>query len=182
MANHVSLEKQHKILQSLHCIPKKMVGLHNHPTYEHDNLSEFVLYDICSKECFDIVKAAYFINNPDFACLKGVAGICQQESGFCQGISNVWQQPEKYADYMAHSQFNNQVRSIEREHVDESSLQEVVIELANELGIQEPECFLWHMKYGNNGVLLIEHTDHDMDMIKKLLPESVYLLGFCPVH
>lgn len=182
MKNIEFLDKENKLLHCLQCIPKKMVGLHNNPEHEHDNLSEFVLYDLCNESCFDITKAAYFVNNPDFHCLKGIAGICRHEPGFCKGIKDIWQEPKRYADYMNVSPFNKKVRSIQRAYVDSDVLTQNMGEIARELGLERPECVQWHMKYGNNGMLLFEHGSACDELIKEYLPDTVYLLGFCPIH
>ena len=43
-------------------------------------MSEFVLHDICNPNCFNLQKAAFLVDNPDFDCLKGVAGFSADEA------------------------------------------------------------------------------------------------------
>lgn len=179
-----SLERKNKLLQCLHCLPKKIILLHD---TEHENVAEFVLHDLCTQNCFDFGKAAYLVNNPDFDCLKGVAGICQHEEGFCMGIHDIWQQPEDFVKYMNKSSFNQKVRSIHQQSLRQNGQdQETIKNLAQTLGIKKPEYVSWHMKHGNDGVLLYEHNktcdDVHTHLVKEHLPETVYFLGFCPIH
>lgn len=177
-----SLEKQNKVLHCLQCLPRKIVSLHNDHDHDHGNLSEFVLYDLCHESCFDIAKAAYLVNNPDFHCLKGITGICKHEPGYCCEIKDIWQEPRKYIEYMSRSPFNQKVRSIEREHIHNGQENAVVGEIAQQLGLERPECIKWDMKHGNNGYLIFEPNTHTYELIKQYLPETVHLLGFCPIY
>ena len=71
-----------QIVDNLRRLPRKMLQLHG-----RDNVTDFVLHELCSKNYFNIPKAAYFIDNPAFNCLKGIVGISTQE---LQKFENIW--------------------------------------------------------------------------------------------
>ena len=45
----------------------------------NENMSEFVLHEICNQSVLT-TKAAFLVDNPDFDCLKGVAGYSTDEA------------------------------------------------------------------------------------------------------
>ena len=61
--------RHYTILNTLSKLPRKMLSLKG-----QENVTEFVLHELCHKNCFNLDKAAYFVDNPDFDCLKGMAG------------------------------------------------------------------------------------------------------------
>ena len=90
------LEKQNTMLRYVSQIPKKMLLLHG-----KDNVTEFVLHDLCHEHCFDIHRAAYFIDNPDFNFLRGIAGFSRDEAyAKCDAI---WHEPEAFSQHMLNS-------------------------------------------------------------------------------
>ncbi len=95
-------DKEKKLLDFLSSFPKMI--LQNH---EVENLAEFVLHDLCSDKCFDITRAAYFVNNTDFNCFKGVAGY--EHSTIYKG-ENLWLEHKNFTSHMRDSNFNKSVR------------------------------------------------------------------------
>lgn len=151
--------------------------VHNHHL---ENLSEFVLHDVCSEDLFRVVKAAYLVNNPDFACMKGVAGYSKQEN-FAKGHG--WQHQKDFTSHMKQSLFNQKVRDINEmgmkskiDLLDKKAL----YTLSDKLEIERPEFHLWNMKYDNQGLLIFEKQDQD-DAIFQHLPHFTSMLSFCPV-
>ena len=59
----------HDLLQKLSHLPKKIVALEG---LEHT--PSFVLHELCNESAFNLSKAAFFIDNPDFNHFKGIAG------------------------------------------------------------------------------------------------------------
>lgn len=173
----------HDILDFVNKLPKKMVMLHNRGTDE--NVCSFVLHDLCHDSCFKVDKAAYFVDNPDFNCFKGLAGICKHELPFDKGCQSdvIWHEPEKYQACLAKSPFHQQVCAIMRQSITNKADQTKILEdIARELHINNP-CYLhWDMKHHNHGFLMFENNEEMAEVIKKHLPECVYLLSFCPVH
>ena len=178
------LHKHNELLMFLNLLPKKIVLLHAHDDHVGD-IPGFVLHDFCHELCFNVGKVAFFVDNPDFNCFKGVAGVCKHEEGFCKG-ADIWDRPEEYKAYLHASPFNNKVRSIEQQSLKNNgngtSEQSVMDAIAKELEIEKPTYFSWSMKHGNNGFLLVENNDDAAEFIDEHLPQGVYLLSFCPIH
>lgn len=173
MNKGVNVEKN--LLFVLGKLPRHMTGNHS-----LDNLTEFVLHGICN-ECFSIPKAAYFINNPDFNCLKGIVGYHQKEA-YC-AKQNAWNEQKDFTSCMRKSTFNNQVREyLDTSFVQGSEQERVrVQELSTELGFENPLYHTWHVKHGNHGVLLFESPEENRQHADDHLYDFLHLLGFCPV-
>ncbi|MFC1842276.1 hypothetical protein ACFLYU_01325 [Candidatus Dependentiae bacterium] len=173
--------RQKRLLHELSMIPKKILSLHG-----RENVTEFVLHDLSHKSCFNLNKAAYFVNNPDFNCLKGVAGISTQE--IPQGLwQNIWDQNEMFSTYMRNSPFNRKVRNFSQCSL-ECSLEgenaphnEVIESVSRKLGIENPDYFSLDMKHGNHGLFVFEKNDLQDKGLKEHLLNGVSLLGFCPI-
>ncbi len=162
------------VLSYLAHVPSKLLAY-----YDHDALAELVLCDLSGGHCFNFAKAAYLVNNPDFNCLKGVAGIAVYPE-VAQG--NVWEHPDAASDRMRHCQFNKKVRTVFKASLPqeyeqrESSLQN----LSRELGFVRPSSCTWPLKHGNTGVLLFERPESDD--IDQHLATGLSLLGFCHIR
>lgn len=167
------LKKNQRILYLLNQLPKKMLALHG-----AENVTDFVLHDLCNKDCFNLSKAAYFVDNPDFDCLKGVAGYCAQET--YPKSSSLWESPEDFNNYMSTAPFHQKVRSISQPSRKKmgGSDQDLVIQLADQLNLQSPQYCSWNMKHDNHGLFVYEGaTDTN-----ELLNNGVCLLSFCPIY
>lgn len=163
------------VLDRLCCLPQKMLALKN-----NDNVSEFVMYELCS-HCFGINRAAYFVDNPDFNCLKGVAGYSREEPFEIK--EDIWANPKSFSDYMQKAEFNQQVRKFQHPSVKkhERSDDEIVEEIAKTLGLGQHGYYAWDMKHDNHGIFVYEKSDEvlcDEDYLKS----GLSLLGFCPVY
>ena len=169
-------ERKSRILQNLSSIPKRMLSLHG-----RENVTEFVLHDLSHESCFNLGKSAFLVNNPDFNCLKGVAGISSPE--IPQGLwTNIWDQSEMFSTYMRNSPFNRKVRrfaqcSLERKEIPN---EEIIKSVARNLDIDKPSYFSLDMRHGNHGLFIFQKNINDDD-IEEHLPEGVSLLGFCPI-
>ena len=75
---HDGANNKNRILIHLSTLPQKILSLHGRA-----DLAEFVLRDLCHERCFNLKKAAFFIDNPDFNHLKGIAGFCHEENPNC---------------------------------------------------------------------------------------------------
>jgi len=161
-------------LKQLSHIPHKI--LHHQ---EQDNLQQTVLHDLC--DSFGIRKAGYFIDNPDFNCMKGVGGYCRED--FKAHKTNVWQDPLAFQQYLKDAQFNQTLTRFMhdsfskegKEGFDESELRV----LGEQLGLCNPACMHWKMRHGNHGILLYEDDDDREDEQKELFKNFAALLSLC---
>ena|SRR3990167_5471537 len=168
------LHRHKKLLGCLSGLPKQMMAVES-----LDNITEFVLHGLCNKDCFNLERAAYFVDNPDFDCFKGVAGFVRSEHD--RDWDNIWSDPEAFVAAMQKSNFNQKVRAFLSRSVISSNknLDAFVAEIAEELGFVKPTCSSWDMRYFNKGVLVYEKSDcKDFD---EHFLNSLYLLSFCPI-
>ncbi|MCX5922045.1 MAG: hypothetical protein NTX86_01825 [Candidatus Dependentiae bacterium] len=169
------LSRHYELLNHLSLLPKKMVSLHG-----HENMTEFVLHELCDEHCFNLQKAAYFIDNPDFDCLKGIVGFSRDES---MKSCDIWQSPDDFSGHMKQSPFNQKVRGLLRASIkkNHSNEKDVAAILADYLGLQQPNFCVWNMKHDNTGILLFEKTKQEDPIHEDHLQNGLSLLSFCPV-
>ncbi len=167
--------KKHEILERLSGLPQKLLRLHG-----NENVSEFVLHELCNADCFNIPKAAYVVDNPDFDCIKGVAGFCVAEACPAQQI---WEHPEEFSQQMKKSPFNNKVREFMKPSMRRSSKSDDYASktIADFVGIAQPGYCAWDMKHDNHGILVYE-TQLSCPVAQDVLRNGACFLGFCPVN
>jgi len=165
------------LLEHLSSLPRKIIAIH-----ELDNLSEFILHDICSESCFNLDKAAYFVDNPDFDTCKGIAGFCSHEA--YGDYNRLWDDPPSFSAFTRESPFNQRVRSLILESVVRNKLmhEDMVKRIASELGFAHPAWCSWHLKHFNDGLIVYEKADSDDALFDQHFLNSLYLLGFCAIH
>ena len=170
------LQRQNKALKHLSALPRKMLLLHG-----MDNVTEFVLHDLCDAQCFNLTKAAYFVDNPDFNCTKGVAGFSREES--FAGADALWQDPKTFSAHMALSPFNQRVRSLNRCSIQKGaeSREDLATMLAKDLGFANHGYCSWNMRYDNHGFMLYEKADIAEPIADEQLLDGMCLLSFCPI-
>jgi hypothetical protein len=175
MVNH----NHSHVTDHLRKLPRKMLGIHG-----IDNVTEFVLHELCGKSCFNMKKAAYFIDNPDFNCLKGVVGVSYDE---IHAIGDIWSKPKEFSHHMNQSLFNQQVRSFSsfsnKKRTD--SYDHIIENLAHDLGFDKYTLYSWEMKHNNHGFLLGENDDEETEhgpINEDIVLDGLSLLSFCPVH
>lgn len=148
--------------------------------HQRDNLSEFVLHDLCSAEGFKIRKAAYLINNPDFSCLKGVAGYYQPE--IFDGVS--WLRPKDFSSHMQKAPFNQRVRSFVNGSLPSISSQALSMQQLHDiidfLEIEDAGYHSWQSKHNNQGLFIFERPQ-DMEELNDHLHNFLHMLSFCPI-
>ncbi len=167
--------KKHAILNHLSTLPQKLLSVHG-----TENVTEFVLHDLCNAHCFDLKKAAYLVDNPDFDCLKGVAGF-SAEDAYPQ--DTIWETPELFIAHMKKAAFNNKVRSIlkpsmTRAHKSDAETSAMIGEF---LGLEKPIYCSWKMKHDNHGILVYE-TPTSCPVSQDIVLNGACLLGFCPIY
>ncbi|BDC34488.1 hypothetical protein Noda2021_04460 [Candidatus Dependentiae bacterium Noda2021] len=167
----------HDPLKQISYLPKKILSLQ-----EADNLTEFVMHDLCHDHCFKITKAAYLVDNPDFNCLKGITGFSREES--YPESQKIWEQPELFTEHMRTSPFNQHVRSLMLCSASKKSAisdQDMVHSLAENLGMKNHSYCTWNAKYDNHGLFLYEVAS-DCVIDKDHLLHGLCLLSFCPIY
>lgn len=174
--------KQHRalevaVLQHLSNLRKMMV--HHH---ELENLSEFVLHDLCAGPCFHVDKAAYFVNNPDFKMLRGITGYSRQEPH--AQLQDAWSNQKQFISSMKDSSFNQKVRNNFYESFDRGADSEkyIVQKIADELEIANPAYHIWSLKHSNHGLLVYEPALHEEHVMHDHHLDALYYLSFCPVY
>ena len=176
MKRDVILDHRYKILDRLSGLPKRILSLHG-----KSNVTEFVMHELCAQDCFDLERAAYFVDNPDFDCLKGVAGFVKNEA--FGDSCNIWDKPDEFTQHMKDASFNQKVRSFSKESLrrkgetDESIVQEI----AQTLGFDNPGFFSWDMKHDNHGLFIYQKQSAQQDKQLECLFEGLCYFGFCPV-
>ncbi len=168
---------QAALLQHLGNLRKMIV--HNH---ELENLSEFVLHDLCTGPCLHVDKAAYFINNPDFKMLHGITGYDKQESH--AQLHDVWNNQKQFIAAMKDSNFNQKVRAHRYENFDKDKKSEkyMVEKLADQLEIANPAYHVWNLKHDNHGLLIYDGAAQESSHVHNNHLDSLYYLSFCPVY
>ena len=164
-----------RMLKSFTHLPQQMLMLH-----EVDNVTEYVLHSLCDEDCLDLSKAAYFIDNPDFDCLKGIAGFNKEDD--IHTCNTVLSNHQEFNDYVGTCEFNKQERNITvpSAHRRKDSEEKIVLYLAGLLGIANPAYYHWNVKHGNHGLLIFEQDEQEEQSPQEFLT-GLTLLGFCPV-
>lgn len=174
--NFESKEHRRKVLlHTVSKLPKEIIQMHG-----TENMVEFVLHHLILPECFNLKKAAYFIDNPDFNHCKGLTGITQEQ----RYNENHWGKKEHFTTHMKNSDFNLLVRSLEKESFLKKGFSEddIIKDLALALKFENPYCKTWKTKYDNNAIFLYETSlTEDQDVLDEHLEDSLYFLNFCPV-
>jgi hypothetical protein len=176
MKRKVLNERDVHMFRHLSELPRKIVKLHG-----LNNITEFVLHDLCHPDCFNLKKAAYFVDNPDFDCLKGVAGFHHEE---VYPGEDIWFNPQSFSDHMETATFNKKVRQFhqksEKKHNSELS-EGVISHIASDMDFENPSYFTWDLKHDNAGLLVYQRTtDHDAYDEKDII-NGLSLLSFCPI-
>lgn len=176
MEHHELLQKQNKMLKCLSALPRRMVQLQG-----VENLTEFVFHDLCNKDCFNFDRAAFFVDNPDFDCTKGVAGF-NREQAF-QAKDTIWCDVPSFTDHMRSSPFNKQVRSLMLCSLrkNERNEQDLAKDLAHDLGFTNYAYCTWDMRHHNHGFLVYERADECDVATQELILDGLSVLSFCPV-
>ncbi len=174
----MELKKNNKDLVLLHRLGGVSLNIVNN--HHLENLSEFVLHDICSEDLFRVIKAAYLVNNPDFACMKGVAGYHKDEN-FQKGHN--WDNQKDFTAHMRQSLFNQKVRQINDVNMAstlDKADKKILYNLSDHLEIERPKFHIWNMKYDNQGILIFE-KEHQDDTTFEHLPHFTSMFSFCPI-
>lgn len=169
--------REQEVLYALSHLPRKIVMLHSH---EASVLAPFVLHELCDGHCLNFKKAAFFVDNPDFNCFKGVAGFDHDEHDFEASLDS----PHDFTEHLSNCSFNNYVRSLSHVSYKNSHMhdEDVLKFLARNLDInfKNASCLIWDLKYDNHGVLIYQR-DEDDDTMHDHINNGVHFFSFCPI-
>lgn len=165
-----------QLLKCFTHLPQQILSLHG-----HDGITEFVLHSLCDKSCLNLSKAAYFVDNPDFDCLKGVAGFNNDDDAYTCSVA--LRDKETFKEHANLCAFNKKVRDISACSGRRSGCnpERTVESLACELGFGQPFFYTWPMKHDNFGLLIFERAVDNQGESEEF-EHGISLLGFCPVH
>jgi hypothetical protein len=160
----------------------KIMGLPHRILQNHEvpGLEQMVLHELSHDNCFGLDKATYLVDNPDFDCIKGVAGFCKQECGMHK--QDLWQESHAFNNDMKSAEFHNNMMSFLRhglkrnEHVHDA---DDIRELGTKLGLQNPSFLAWPMRHGNHGILIFQADETKLASKKELLANVMALLSLC---
>jgi hypothetical protein len=176
MKHNTQVNRDHSVLKQLSSIPRKIIMMDN-----HDALTGAVLHQLCHEGCFDLPKAAYFVDNPDFDMIRGVAGISRDQV-YVADVEHPWRSPDTFFKTLDESVFHKQVKSFcslsgrRNNHFDSEVLQQIT----TQLHFDHPEYLTWPMKHDNHGILVFECSDHVANDKEHML-NGLSLLGLCPI-
>lgn len=146
-----------------------------------DGLQQLVLYELAHDDSFGLSKASYLIDNPEFNCLKGVAGYDKAECKL--SAENPWENPRQIIDTMRDGKFHQHVSSFIHpslsSHQDREPDADAIAQLSGKLGMQNPSFVTWRMRHGNHGILLFEEGSMPHERRRDLLHHFVALLSLC---
>jgi hypothetical protein len=162
------------LFERLGTLPRKILSVHDHQV-----VTNLALHDLCGSACFNLKRAAYLVDNPDFDCCRGVAGYSDDEPAV--DIERAWGDPDNFEQQMKRSPFNQKVRDLSYASVTKNNVDYVVKELGRQLGITHPSYRTWRIRNGNFGVLLFEQKDQGDTACADRLEDGLSILGFCPL-
>ncbi|OGB83970.1 hypothetical protein A3F66_00430 [candidate division TM6 bacterium RIFCSPHIGHO2_12_FULL_32_22] len=170
------LLRYRKLVSRLGNLPMRMVSLYDLGSV--GSIPEFVLHDLCHEDCFNLKKAAFLVDNPDFDLLKGIAGFSREE----RFKENHWDNPDNFNNHMANSDFNKKVKSFCEQSYKKKNKNNLE-NVARELNLQNPEFKTWPLKHYNHGFLLYEKAaEMEDEIFDHNFVSSLHILSFCPLH
>lgn len=156
-------------------LPRKMLAIHG-----HDHLPIFVLHELCHEGCFDLVKAAYLVDNPDFDCVQGVAGVAREHA---MNACDIWGNCDQFVERVAQSPFNHSVRNVAMRSARRGSMTDETLakKVCAQLGMRCDGYCSWTMKHANHGLLVFEQAQTGHPLEHEHILNGASLLSFCPI-
>jgi hypothetical protein len=164
--------RRYELVSRLSTLPKRIVSIR-----DADYLAELVFCELCGQNCFDLKKAAYFLDNPDFDCCKGIVGINTSE--FPLPIAEVWDNPAPVSEQLRRAPFYQKVRAVQHASATKNNSDYVLAEIAKMLGIENPHFCICHARHDNHGILISEQPVDEE--VSEYLEHGVSILGLCPL-
>lgn len=157
-------------------LPRQILSLH-----ELDNATEYVLHSLCDEGCLNLMKAAYFVDNPDFNCLKGIAGFNKEEEIYT--CDKVLSDVSHFSDHIDRCAYNQRIRTITVPSARRKgeSTEHLIARLADLLEMENPSSHSWNIKHDNFGLLIYEHSSGADKHFHEEFLHGLSILGFCPI-
>lgn len=156
-----------------------------HKILSHDDLEglqQLILYELAHDDSFGFNKASYLIDNPEFNCLKGVAGYDKTEC-VAATAPDRWDNPRGFIQDISQAKFHQKVSSFLNHSLcgahDKNPEADAVKALSDSLGMKNSSFVTWRMRHGNHGVLLFEEGALPHKHRPELLQHFVALLSLC---
>jgi len=146
-----------------------------------EGLPQLVLYELARGDAFGFAKAGYLIDNPEFDCLKGVAGY-DVEDHRDDGASDPWNDPRVFLEKIKNAKFNQSISSFMHTSLSrqcDAPNVDAISQLGSKLGMKNSLFVTWHMRHGNHGILLFEDEAPSQERRHELLQHFVALLSLC---
>lgn len=165
-----------QLLKCFTHLPQQILSLNN-----IENVTEYVLHSLCDEGCLNLSKAAYFIDNPDFDFIKGVAGFNKEEEIYTCDIA--LNDQSSFKEHVASCAFNKKVRDITAPSGRRAnqSPEKTVEFLSLKLGFDNPLYHTWVIRHDNHGLLIFERESAEETEYEEFV-KGLSLLGFCPVN
>lgn len=162
-----------ELMNLFYQIPHKIMKHH-----DVEGVAQLVLADVSRNLGFK--RASYLIDNPDFGCLKGIAGFCQNQNN----NDDFWQDPQNALKVADQAAFHASIKQFLHESMQRTQgvcALDDLKKLGNILGISQPRVHTWKMRHGNTGILIYEKGEQGTDA-EEILERATALLGLCPIH
>jgi len=166
------LSQKQLMLNVAATIPYKILSWYQHEYV--DNMTKFVVYEICSKNCFGLKKAAFFVNNPDFKWCRGIVGYEAREDSLALTTE---------ADIIAffeNSSFHATTISVERPTYEKND-RVMIQKIADHLHMTSHHFCTLPLKYGNDGLFMYEFFNASDKINIDIIQNIIALIGFCPL-
>ncbi|HAU30545.1 MAG: hypothetical protein UV79_C0014G0006 [candidate division TM6 bacterium GW2011_GWF2_43_17] len=168
-------KRQIAVVQRLTRIPRQLLD-----SYTYQNPAELVLGELCHQECFNVTRAAFFVDNPDFDCVRGIAGYDVQDH--TDSHEACWIERDAFGLRMRCSSFNKLVRSLAPQSISRQEQREYALSaLAEQLDFRVPAVTFFEMPHENKGLIVFERPEEDIAELEQLWEDACSLLAFCPL-
>jgi len=147
-----NLQNPYGLVSELLQLPKQILKhIHTH------NLTDLLLGHLASENYFNLKKAAYLLNNPEFNCVKGLSGI---EDHDIKDWKKLWEDPAESAKRLANSSYNQKIKSFASASpfadLGAHRPEELVEYAKQNFAFNNPVFIGWHGKHGNYGLFFCE--------------------------
>jgi len=171
------LDTQDLLIQKVSELPSKILKHH-----ETQNLPQVLLTYLGHQDCFDLERAAYIVDNPDFDHMVGIAGFAQKDFEMKE-VEELWGNPIALHDTFMNLNFNKRVKNYLQDSLNRRGLSvdnsKSLLRIGKELGLSNSQSLCWNLKHGNHGLFLFEPKKEMSTKEQHLLKTAAMMLGFC---